>query len=75
MEGLLGFFGVRWVFSQWTGDFVSISPTINVPMDGPKHISAVWREDYLMLLLLMIFMQALLFFATAFRGLYERARD
>ncbi|NIO69377.1 MAG: hypothetical protein GTN71_10160 [Anaerolineae bacterium] len=46
MEGLLGTLGARWVFSQWTGDFTSTSPSATVPMDKPAHVQALWAEDY-----------------------------
>jgi hypothetical protein len=74
MEGLLGIFGVRWVFLQWTGDLTSISPTTNIPMDSPKQVLAIWREDYLLLILLMLLMQIFVLVATVSRWLYQRAK-
>ncbi|MCW4020244.1 MAG: hypothetical protein NWF14_03320, partial [Candidatus Bathyarchaeota archaeon] len=75
MEGLLGIFGVRWVFLQWTGDLTSITPTTNIPMDSPKQVLAFWKEDYLFLILLMLLMQIFVLVTTASRWLYQRAKN
>ncbi len=45
-EGALGALGARYVFERWTGDSSSTNPSASVEMDGPKTVTALWREDY-----------------------------
>ena len=41
-----GILGANHVFSSWTGDVSTTSPTSTIVMDGPRTVTAVWREDY-----------------------------
>jgi len=45
-EGLLGALGARYVFERWSRDSSSTNPSASVKMDGPKTVTALWREDY-----------------------------
>lgn len=36
----------RLVFSSWTGDVSSTSPTLEIIMDKPKQITAVWKTQH-----------------------------
>ncbi|MBS7622829.1 hypothetical protein KEJ39_04035 [Candidatus Bathyarchaeota archaeon] len=40
--GILGWFGVDYVFSHWTGDSSSHSSQASIIMHGPRTIAAVW---------------------------------
>ncbi|MEB3799328.1 MAG: hypothetical protein LRS45_03260, partial [Desulfurococcales archaeon] len=39
-------YGSKYVFNSWQGDVKSTSKTLNVTMDSPKHIEAVWNKSY-----------------------------
>jgi hypothetical protein len=45
MTGILGLLGGRTVFSGWTGDATSLSPTSPVQMDQPQSVMAQWTDD------------------------------
>lgn len=45
-ESFLGVLGVRHVFDRWTGDCSGSQPTCTVPMNDPKNVIALWRDDY-----------------------------
>jgi len=34
------------IFDGWTGDYTSLSTTVNIVMDGPKTVEAKWTLDY-----------------------------
>jgi M6 family metalloprotease-like protein len=38
--------GTRHVFVQWAGDLSGVDTSKTVTMSGPKHVSAVWVEQY-----------------------------
>jgi hypothetical protein len=46
MSGLLGSFGARSVFRNWSGDLESNSVSVNVVMDRPKTLDANFAGDY-----------------------------
>jgi len=48
MQGLLGQLGARYVFKTWAGDASGSSTTLQLTLDGPKTVSAVWVPDYSM---------------------------
>jgi uncharacterized repeat protein (TIGR02543 family) len=41
-----GYLGAKHVFSSWTGDTAAASSTSTIIMDGPKTVTAVWKDDY-----------------------------
>jgi hypothetical protein len=45
MEGLLGQLGGRYVFVGWSGDTSSSARQIEVPMDAPKRVNAIYAVD------------------------------
>nr|MDO8099458.1 hypothetical protein [Candidatus Njordarchaeota archaeon] len=45
-SGLLGSLGAKYVFDRWSGDSSIASAEGTIIINGPKRISAVWREDY-----------------------------
>lgn len=40
---------IRQVFSSWSGDFSTTTPTAFIYMNGPQTVTASWRTDYLLL--------------------------
>jgi len=44
--GLMGSFGAKKVFQEWSGDLTSDSRTEKIKMDGPKTVKAKWTTDY-----------------------------
>jgi hypothetical protein len=46
-----GTFGVKNIFTGWTGDVQSGSQYVSVQMDGPKTVTATWRTDVTLLYL------------------------
>lgn len=46
MQGLVGALGARYVFQKWTGDVSGSSTTLQVIVDRPKSVSAIWVPDY-----------------------------
>ena len=44
---------VRQVFTGWSGDLTGTSTEATVLMDGPKTVSANWRNDYVQLYILI----------------------
>ena len=44
---------VRKVFSGWSGDLTATASTKIIVMDGPKTVTANWRDDYLYLYLII----------------------
>lgn len=57
MTGIIGGLGAKYVFEKWGGDASassvgqSSSTKGEIAMNGPKSVSAVWREDYTFLYL------------------------
>lgn len=46
MSGLQGSLGFKYVFDRWSGDSSTASTQGTILMDGPKRVTAIWREDY-----------------------------
>jgi len=46
MSGLLGTLGAKYVFDRWSGDSSITTPEGSILINGPKRVSAIWREDY-----------------------------
>jgi len=46
MDGVIGLLGGKYVFNGWTGGITSSEPTVSVLMNGPKTVTATWKEDY-----------------------------
>jgi hypothetical protein len=44
--GLMGTLGGKRVFSHWSGDSTATTLTLNILMDGPKTVTAVWTTNY-----------------------------
>ena len=40
-------YGSKYVFNSWQGDVKSTSRTLNITMDSPKHIEAIWNKSYM----------------------------
>jgi len=51
-EGILGVIGVRHMFDHWAGNCTSNGNSCLVTMNGPTRVEAVWRDDYLIPILL-----------------------
>ena len=49
---------IQHTFAGWTGDFTSMEANVAVPMDKNKTIKAVWHNDYLRLILLLLAIMA-----------------
>jgi uncharacterized repeat protein (TIGR02543 family) len=47
-------FLVRQIFDGWTGDLTDTAPNIDITMNGPKVITAIWHTDYMQLFILII---------------------
>jgi len=47
-------FGVLYIFERWTGDSSSTSPESTVLMNSPKTVTAVWRTDYRVLIVMIL---------------------
>jgi len=60
----------KYVFAGWSGDVSGNAPSITVEMDGAKTIVASWKEDWSMLLYLIIAGAAAL---TIFAALKRRS--
>ena len=52
-DGWLGFLGARHVFDHFTEACETPQPTCLVHMDGPKTVTAVWRDDYTISILIV----------------------
>jgi hypothetical protein len=46
VEGVEGWFGVRYVFDHWAGACTESSPACSVLMNRPEYAQAVWRVDW-----------------------------
>jgi len=46
MSGLFGSLGAKYVFDRWGGDLSITSAEGTILVNGPKRVSAIWREDY-----------------------------
>ena len=46
-------FIVRQVFDGWTGDLASAESSVNITMNSPKVITAMWHTDYVQLYILI----------------------
>jgi len=46
MSGLLGSLGAKYVFDRWSGDSSITTAEGSILMNGPKRVSAIWKEDY-----------------------------
>jgi hypothetical protein len=46
-EGFLGLIGVRHLFDRWSGDCSLAQAKCTLMMNGPKKVTAVWRDDYM----------------------------
>lgn len=44
---------IRQVFSSWSGDFSTTTPSAFIYMDGPKTLTASWRTDYTQLFIII----------------------
>ena len=42
-----GDIGIRYVFTQWSGDSTSSNPSETITMDAPKTVTANWKTQYL----------------------------
>ncbi len=47
-EGIFGLLGIRVIFYGWNGT-ESREPEVTVLMDGPKNITAQWKDDFILL--------------------------
>ena len=47
-------FGIQHIFERWTGDSSSTSPKSTVLMNSPKTVTAVWRADYTVLIVMIL---------------------
>ena len=54
MPGLLGTLGAKYTFDKWVGDETSNNLRSFTIIDGPKSVTATWREDYTMLYVLIV---------------------
>ena len=69
-----GLLGVRHVFDHLTGSCETSEPTCSVRMDGPKSVIAVWRDDYLLLILIALVTIGALVFVKKRRSRRSRTR-
>src|SRR5208337_2236699 len=54
LEGLMGWFGGRYVFDHWSGGCTTTTSQCNVLMDSPKNAVALWRVDWTLTIILAI---------------------
>jgi len=45
VEGFLGVLGGKYMFDHWSGGATGTAPSVSLTMDGPKTVTAEWRED------------------------------
>jgi hypothetical protein len=73
-DGWLGLLGVRHVFDHLTGSCETSDPNCSVRMDGPKSVIAVWRDDYLLPILIALVTIGVLVFVKQRRSDRRRRR-
>jgi len=68
---LLGQLGARYIFDHWAGDCTTSKPECTIIVDGPKAVTAVWREDYTVPTVVLVLLAA---GVTVLLGLFVRRR-
>jgi len=54
LEGFLGMLGGKRVFQKWTGDSSATSPSSTIVMDAPHQVAALWQEDIMMPMIIIV---------------------
>jgi hypothetical protein len=44
-DGLMGALGAKYVMDRWTGDSTAQTAVASIVIDGPKTVTATWRDD------------------------------
>ncbi len=70
--GILGNFGVKYIFDHWSGDYNSTNPNGEITMDSPKKIEAIWRGDYTLLYVLIVLVSVVVTIVLAIYSLTRR---
>ena len=68
MGGVLGAFGVRYVFASWSGDQATTSSNATILMYAPKTVTALWRTDYTQLYMIVGAGTLLILFIVAYKA-------
>jgi len=61
-------------FREWVGDARAITSRASVLMDSPKEVRALWSTDYTRLYIVLVYIIAMVLFATFIARRVQRQR-